>query len=159
MDAKKQTVLTLEGLEKLENELEELKTKTRKDLADKIKKAIAFGDLSENSEFDEAKNEQALVEERIAKIEAILKNAKIIDSNELTDDLVQIGSKVKIEDLTYNEVVEYRIVGSMEADPSKGRISDESPVGKSLLGHRVGEEVKAKTPLGVSKIKIVEISR
>ena len=159
MNSDKQTVLTSEGLKKLETELEELKTKTRKDVANKIKEAIAFGDLSENSEYDEAKNEQALVEARIIQIEAMLKNVKIVDSSDLTDDLVQIGSKVKINDLTYDEVLEYRIVGSVEANPNEGRISDESPVGRSLLGHRAGEEVEAQTPGGKLKLKILEISR
>ena len=159
MNSDKQTVLTSEGLKKLETELEELKTKTRKNVANKIKEAIAFGDLSENSEYDEAKNEQALVEARIVQIEAMLKNVKIVDSSDLTDDLVQIGSKVKINYLTYDEVLEYRIVGSVEANPNEGRISDESPVGRSLIGHRVGEEVEAQTPGGKLKLKILEISR
>lgn len=159
MSAEKKTVLTEEGLRKLEHELEDLKTKKRRDVAEKIKAALAFGDLSENSEYDEAKNEQAIVEARILKIESMLKNSKVVDSAELTNDLVQIGSKVTINDLTYDEVLEYRIVGSMEANPSEGKISDESPVGKCLLGHRVGEEVKAMTPSGVLKLKIVKISR
>lgn len=157
--SEKKTVLTSEGLKKLESELEELKTKTRKDVANKIKVAISFGDLSENSEYDEAKNEQALVEARIIQIENMLKNVQIVDSNDLSDDLVQIGSKVKINDLTYDEVLEYRIVGSMEINPNEGKISDESPVGKSLLGHRKGDIVKVQTPGGELEVKILEISR
>ncbi len=159
MNKEKQIVLTSEGLKKLENELDELKTKTRKTVADKIKLAISFGDLSENSEYDEAKNEQALVEARILQIENMLKNVKIVDSSDLTDDIVQIGSKVKINDLTFDEVFEYRIVGSMEANPNEGRISDESPVGKSLLGRRLGDVVEATTPAGKLKLKIMSISR
>ena len=155
----KQTILTSEGLKKLENELEELKTKTRKDVASKIKTAISFGDLSENSEYDEAKNEQAIVEARIAQIEAMLKDVKIVDSNELSNDIIEIGNKVKLKDVEYGDVLEYRIVGSMEANPIDGKISDESPVGKSLLGHKVGEIVETETPSGIIKYKVLSISR
>lgn len=159
MGSEKKTVLTSEGLKKLEAELEELKTKTRKDVANKIKVAVSFGDLSENSEYDEAKNEQAMVEDRILQLEAMLKNVKVVDSSNLSNDLVQIGSKVKINDLTYGEVLEYRITGSVEANPNEGRISDESPIGKSLLGHRVGDVFEVQTPGGKLKLEILEISR
>ncbi len=159
MSMNKQTILTSEGLKKLENELEELKTKTRKDVASKIKTAISFGDLSENSEYDEAKNEQAIVEARIAQIEAMLKDVKIVDSNELSNDIIEIGNKVKLKDVEYGDVLEYRIVGSMEANPIDGKISDESPVGKSLLGHKVGEIVETETPSGIIKYKVLSISR
>lgn len=155
----KQKILTAEGLKKLEDELEILKTKTRKDVAEKIKTAISFGDLSENSEYDEAKNEQALIEARISQIESIMKTAEVVDSSKLSNDLVQVGSKVKVYDFTYDEVLEYRIVGSMEVNPNEGKISDESPVGKCLLGHSVGEVVEAKIPDGVLKFEIMEISR
>lgn len=155
----KQTILTSEGLKKLEDELEELKTKTRKDVASKIKTAISFGDLSENSEYDEAKNEQAMVEARIAQIEAMLKDVKIVDSNELSNDKIEIGNKVKLEDVSYGDILEYRIVGSMEANPIEGKISDESPVGKSLLGHKVGEIVETETPSGIIKYKVLSINR
>ena len=159
MSIQKQTILTSDGLKKLEDELEELKTKTRKDVASKIKTAISFGDLSENSEYDEAKNEQAIVESRIAQIEAMLKNAKIVDSDQLSNDIVEIGSKVKLKDVSDGEIFEYRIVGSMEANPMEGRISDESPVGKSLLGHKIGEIVETNTPSGVVKYEILDINR
>lgn len=155
----KQTILTDEGLKKLEEELEQLKTVTRKEVADKIKVALSFGDLSENSEYDEAKNEQALVESRIVQIEAMLKNVKILDEDELTNDIVSVGSKVKLFDKEFNEEVDYQIVGSTEADPMSGRISDESPVGQSMLGHKVGDVVEVETPGGVCLYEVLEITK
>ena len=155
----KQTILTDEGLKKLEEELEQLKTVTRKEVADKIKVALSFGDLSENSEYDEAKNEQALVESRIVQIEAMLKNVKILDEDELTNDLVSVGSKIKLFDKEFDEEVDYQIVGSTEADPMSGRISDESPVGQSLLGHKVGDVVEVETPGGVCLYEVLEITK
>lgn len=155
----KQTILTDEGLKKLEEELEQLKTVTRKEVADKIKVALSFGDLSENSEYDEAKNEQALVESRIVQIEAMLKNVKILDEDELTNDNVSVGSKVKLFDKEFNEEVDYQIVGSTEADPISGRISDESPVGQGLLGHKVGDVVEIETPGGVCLYEVLEITK
>ena len=153
----KQTILTDEGLKKLEDELEHLKTVTRKEVAEKIKVALSFGDLSENSEYDEAKNEQAMVESRIAQIEAMLKNVKILDADELSNDMVSVGSKVKLFDKEFNEEVVYQIVGSTEADPLQGRISDESPVGKFLLGHKVGDVVEVETPGGICLYEVLEI--
>ena len=155
----KQTILTDEGLKKLEEELEQLKTVTRKEVADKIKVALSFGDLSENSEYYEAKNEQALVESRIVQIEAMLKNVKILDEDELTNDNVSVGSKVKLFDKEFNEEVDYQIVGSTEADPMSGRISDESPVGQGLLGHKVGDVVEIETPGGVCLYEVLEITK
>ena len=155
----KQTILTDEGLKKLEEELEQLKTVTRKEVADKIKVALSFGDLSENSEYDEAKNEQALVESRIVQIEAMLKNVKILDEDELTNDIVSVGSKIKLFDKEFDEEVDYQIVGSTEADPMSGRISDESPVGQSLLGHKVGDVVEVETPGGVCLYDVLEITK
>lgn len=155
----KQVLLTDEGLKKLEAELEELKTVMRKDIAEKIKVALSFGDLSENSEYDEAKNDQALVEARIAQIEAMLKNAKILDENEVSTEIVNVGSKVKVLDMEYKEEVTYRIVGSTEANPMNGRISDESPLGKVLIGKRVGDEVSVDAPAGTIFYKILEISK
>ena len=155
----KQTILTDEGLKKLEEELEQLKTVTRKEVADKIKVALSFGDLSENSEYDEAKNEQALVESRIVQIEAMLKNVKILDEDELTNDIVSVGSKIKLFDKEFDEEVDYQIVGSTEADPMSGRISDESPVGQSLLGHKVGDVVEVETPGGVCLYEVLEITK
>lgn len=155
----KQTIITDEGLRKLESELEELKTVKRKEIAEKIKVALSFGDLSENSEYDEAKNEQAIIEGRIAEIENQLKNVQILDENELTTETVHVGSRVRIKERDSDETEEYRIVGSTEADPMSGRISDESPIGKSLLGHRQGEEVEIIIPNGVIYYTIMEIAK
>lgn len=155
----KQVVLTDEGLKKLEVELETLKTEKRKEIADKIKVALSFGDLSENSEYDEAKNEQAMVEARIVQIEAMLKNVKLIDDDEISTDTVVLGSKVKVLDVEFNEETVYSIVGSTEADPDQNKISDESPVGKALLGHAAGETVQVETPGGMIDFKILEIAK
>lgn len=155
----KQTLLTDEGLKNYENELEYLKDVKRKEIAEKIKVARSFGDLSENSEYDEAKNDQAMLEARIAQIEAVLKNAKIIDDSELTNELIHVGSKVKVHDCEFDEDVEYQIIGSNEADPFEGRLSDESPVGAALLGHKVGDTVEVETPDGTIKFIVLEISR
>ena len=153
----KQVILTEEGLRNLENELENLKTVKRKEVAEKIKVALSFGDLSENSEYDEAKNEQAIIEARILEIESMLKDVKIIDEHELSTELVNVGSKVKVEDMEYSEVIDYKIVGPSEADPREGKISDESPVGAALIGHEAGEIVKVETPGGICTYKIIEI--
>lgn len=153
----KQVILTEEGLRNLESELENLKTVKRKEVAEKIKVALSFGDLSENSEYDEAKNEQAIIEARILEIESMLKDVKIIDEHELSTELVNVGSKVKVEDMEYSEVIDYKIVGPSEADPREGKISDESPVGAALIGHEAGEIVKVETPGGICTYKIIEI--
>jgi transcription elongation factor GreA len=153
----KEVLLTEEGLHNLESELENLKTVKRKEVAEKIKVALSFGDLSENSEYDEAKNEQAIMEFRIAEIEGILKNVKIIDEHELSTEIIHVGSKVKIHDKECDEIFEYRIVGSNESNPIDGKISDESPVGAGLLGHKVGEVLSIKTPSGIRKYEVVEI--
>ena len=155
----KQVLLTDEGLKKLEAELEELKTVKRKEIAEKIKVALSFGDLSENSEYDEAKNDQAMIESRISTIEDMLKNVKVIDEDDLTTEHIHVGSKVRVRDVEFDEVCEYQIVGSNEADPADGRISDESPVGKGLLGHKVGERVEVETPAGPMAYEILEISK
>jgi len=155
----KQVLLTDEGLSKLESELEELKSVKRKEIAEKIKVALSFGDLSENSEYDEAKNEQAIVEARIAEIEAMLKNAKLIDGEEIGTETVSIGSKVKIYDNDLKEEVIYQIVGSTEADPAVGRISDESPFGVSLIGKNVGDTVAIEVPDGEITVKVLEIMK
>ena len=155
----KQVVLTEEGLKRLEEELEELKTVKRKEVAEKIKVALSFGDLSENSEYDEAKNEQAIVEARIVQVEAILKNVKVLGDDELGTDVVGLGAKVKLLDVEFDEEMEYLLVGSAEADPMNGKISDESPVGKAVMGHRVGEVVEAETPSGMVSFKILGITR
>ena len=155
----KQFILTDNGVKKYEHELEDLKTIKRKEIAEKIKVALSFGDLSENSEYDEAKNEQAKVEARIAQLEAMLKNAKIIDEEDISLDAVNIGSKVTLLDLEFNEEAVYKIVGSAEADPMAGLISDESPLGSQLLGHRVGDTVVVDAPAGEVSYKVTDISR
>ncbi len=155
----KQVMVTAEGLKQLEEELDYLKGEKRKEIAEKIKVARSYGDLSENSEYDDAKNEQAILEARIVTIEATLKNAVIIDEDSMTNEHIHIGSKMKIENITMGRVMEYKIVGSNESDPSQGKISDESPVGMALLGHSVGDVVEVETPSGVLGIKVLEISR
>ena len=155
----KKYVLTETGRDKLVKELEELKTVTRKENAERIKVALSFGDLSENSEYDEAKNQQAKDEARIIEIEEILKNATVLNESDLNTNAVTIGSKVRLLDTEYDEEVEYHIVGSTEAEPMMGKISDESPVGKALLGHMVGDDVEVEAPDGILILKILEISR
>lgn len=153
------TVLTNDGLVKLEQELEELKTVKRKEIASKIKVALSFGDLSENSEYDEAKNEQAKVEARIAQLESMLQDVTLVNEDELDTEKIHIGSRISIKDLEINEVLEYRIVGSTEANPAEGKISDESPVGKALLGRSPGEIVEVDVPAGAIQFEILEIIR
>ncbi|MCI8350835.1 MAG: transcription elongation factor GreA [Oscillospiraceae bacterium] len=157
--ANKQIFLTDEGLHKLEQELEELKTVKRKEVAATIKVALSFGDLSENSEYDEAKNEQAMVEARIAELEAMLKQVVVLDEDDLSTDQVSVGSKVRVVDVEFDEEELYQIVGSTEADPASGRISDESPVGKALLGGKVDDIVEAEVPGGVITFRILEIMK
>jgi len=156
--AEKKTVLTLEGLKKLEEELLELKVVRRKDVAGKIKEARGQGDLSENAEYDAAKEEQAEIETRIALIEKMLRNAEVIDDEELDGETVGIGSTVKVLDMEFNEEVEYTIVGSTEADPIGGRISNESPLGVALLSRKCGETVVVDAPQGPIKYQILGIS-
>ncbi len=155
----KQIVLTSEGLEKLENELQELKTVKRKEIADKIKVATSFGDLSENSEYNEAKNEQAIIEARIAQLENILKNVKILDESDVSTTRVSMGCKVKVKDYEFDEEVCYQIVSSAESNPDEFKISDESPVGKALLQRKKGAVVEVDAPSGVIKLKILEITK
>lgn len=151
--------LTDDGLKKLQDELEFLKTEGRADIAEKIKVARGYGDLSENSEYDEAKNEQAKIEARIVEIEAMLKNVEIIEDIKGKAKTVVVGVKVKVFDEAYNEECEYRVVGSTEADPRQGKISDESPVGKALLGKKVGDEVVVEAPGEEYKLKILALSK
>ncbi|MBR6407056.1 MAG: transcription elongation factor GreA [Clostridia bacterium] len=157
--ASKKYVLTEKGRQNLVDELEQLKNVTRKENAERLKIALSFGDLSENSEYDEAKNQQAKDEARIIEIEEILKNSTVLDESDLNTSVVNIGSKVRIYDMEYDEEMEYHIVGSTEAEPLSGKISDESPVGKALMGHLAGEEVDIEVPDGTLKLKILEISR
>ena len=152
-------VLTKEGYAKLEAELEELKTVRRADVAEKIKIARSFGDLSENSEYDEAKNEQGLLESRIAEIQAILAHAQIIDSDEISTEKAGLGTTVKILDVEMEEEMEFHIVSTKEADLDKGKLSDESPIGAALVGRKVGETVDVETPSGMVQLKILEISK
>ena len=158
----KKVVLTYEGLRKLEEELEDLKTVKRKEVAAKIKEARGQGDLSENAEYDAAKEEQGEIESRIAVIEKMLRNAEVIDDDEVGADIVTVGSKVKIWDVEFEEEIEYTIVGSAEADPmnsENGKISNESPVGRGLLGHTTGDLVSIETPGGMAEFKVLAISR
>lgn len=159
MTNNKEVILTYEGLKKLEEELEYLKGVKRREIAERIKQALAFGDISENSEYDEAKNEQAQVEGRIVHIENMLKNVKLIDEDEVSTETVSLGSKVKLYDIEFDEEVEYYIVGSTEADPSKYKISNESPVGSALIGQGKGSVVEVVVPDGVIKFKVLEIHK
>ncbi|NBG88721.1 transcription elongation factor GreA [Isachenkonia alkalipeptolytica] len=152
-------VLTVKGRKKIEEELEQLKVVRRKEVAERIKQAIDFGDISENSEYDEAKNEQAQVEERISKLSNILKNAKIVDENDINTDYVSVGTVAKVKDLDDGEILEYTIVGASEADPYELKISNASPIGKALLNQQVGDVVEVKIPDGVSRYEIVDIER
>ncbi|WP_425539552.1 transcription elongation factor GreA [Microaceticoccus formicicus] len=153
----KEVILTKEGLQKLEEELNLLRTTRRKEIAEKIKIARGFGDLSENAEYDEAKTEQAQNEDRIMKLENMLRNAQTIDESAISKDKVSIGSKIKILDIEFDEELEYTIVGSAEADPIKGLISNVSPVGSALIGKKAGETVSVNAPGGIVEYKILEL--
>ncbi|MCM1167762.1 MAG: transcription elongation factor GreA [Ruminococcus sp.] len=153
------TVLTRKGEEKLKEELNELRSVRRREVAEKIKVALSFGDLSENSEYDEAKNEQGMVESRIAEIEQTLAHAQIIDDEDISTEKVGIGTTVKILDMDMDEEMEFKMVGTKEADINSGKMSDESPIGAAIMGHAVGEEVEVETPSGVIGFKILEIRK
>jgi transcription elongation factor GreA len=153
----KEVILTREGLEKLEKELEELKTTRRREVAARIKQAIEFGDISENSEYEDAKNEQAFIEGRILTLEQMLRNARVIDGERAGTDEVTLGSTVLLKDLEYGDEVEYTIVGSVEADPGAHKISNESPVGKAILGQRKGSIVEVSVPAGLLRYQILDI--
>ena len=157
--AEKPVYFTYEGLKERERELEYLKTEKRKEVSEKIKVALGFGDLSENAEYDEAKNEQAEVELKIVKLEKMLKNAKIIDEDEISTDVVSVGIKVKVLDIDMEEEETYSLVGSEEADPMNNKISDESPVGRALIGAKAGDVVTVNAPNGDFEMKILEISK
>ena len=159
MSQAKKFIMTYEGVKKLEEELEYLKTVKRKEITEKIKVALGYGDLSENSEYDEAKNDQAFTEGRIIQLENMLKNAVVVDESEIPKDKVSVGSIVKVMDYDFDEEVEYSIVGSAEADPMNFKISNESPVGSALLGKKVGDVVEVAVPSGVSKFEVLEIRR
>ena len=153
----KEIVLTAEGLSKIEHELDELKTVHRREVNDRIRQAKEYGDLSENAEYEDAKQEQAFIEGRILKLEAMIRNARLIDESEYVADEVHLGAVVKVKDLKNNESYEFSIVGSAEADPSNRRISNESPLGKAMMGHKKGAVVDVITPRGQVKYKIESI--
>ena len=159
MSETKKFLMTYEGVKKLEDELEFLKTVKRKEITEKIKVALGYGDLSENSEYDEAKNEQAFTEGRIIQLENMLKNAVVVDESEIPTDKVAVGTIVKVKDYEFDEEVEYSLVGSAEADPMNFKISNESPVGAALLGKKVGDLVEVSVPGGVNKFEILGIRR
>jgi transcription elongation factor GreA len=153
----KDVILTPEGYDRLVEELEQMRTVRRQEVADRIREAREFGDISENSEYDDAKNEQAMLEARIAQFEERLRAARVIDSSEVTTDVVSLGSQVRLKDLSHGDSVTYTIVGSAEADPTEGRLSNESPVGRAVMGRKKGEEVDVSTPGGATTMKIVSI--
>lgn len=155
----KQITVSSEGLKKLKEELEYLRTTKRKEVAENIKTARSFGDLSENSEYDEAKDEQGKVEKRIVDIEEMLKNIRVVDNNDVKTDTASVGSKVKVFYVDDNEEAEYTIVGPTEADPLAGKISDDSPVGSAILGKKTDDEFIVETPGGNVKMRILSISR
>ncbi len=155
----KQIIVSNEGLKKLQQELEHLKTVKRKEVALAIQKARAYGDLSENSEYDEAKNEQAEIEGKIAKLEATLENAIVLDDADLGTDKVSVGNKVSVHNIDDDSDAEYKIVSTTEADPIMGLISDDSPLGKALLGQRKGDSINVETPMGIVKYTITDISK
>ena len=155
----KKNLLTYEGLQKLENELQDLKVVKRKEVAQKIKEAREQGDLSENAEYDAAKDEQRDIEARIDEIEKILKNAELVIEEEVDLDKINVGCRVRILDLEYDEEMEYKLVGSTEANSLKGKISNESPVGRALIGAKVGDVVNVETQAGELKYKVLEIQR
>ena len=156
--SEKKTMLTYDGLKKLEAELQDLKVVRRREVAQLIKEARSQGDLSENAEYDAAKEEQAAVEARIVQLEKMLRNAEVIDEESLGGEVVSIGSKVTVFDIEYDEKVEYLIVGSTEADPLMGRISNESPLGQALIGHGLDEVVSVEAPDGSLQYRILEIA-
>lgn len=155
----KEVFMTEEGYRKIEEELDELKSVKRKEISDRIKQALEFGDISENSEYDQAKSDQAQLEEKILKLENMLRNSKIIEEDSLNTSMVSIGSTVKVKCLADDEVEEFTIVGSAEADPFDGKVSNESPIGMALIGKKKNAVVKVAVPDGVIEYKITKISK
>ena len=153
----KEVILTPEGYEKLKTEIEELSTTKRREVAERIRVAREFGDIAENAEYDDAKNEQMLLEHRIATLEERLRDARVISKKDIAKDVVSVGSKVKLRDVSAKETIEYHIVGSAEANPAENKLSNESPVGKAIIGHKKGETVEVAAPRGTLKFKILEI--
>ena len=159
MGEEKEILLTQEGYDKLEQELDTLKTEKRAEISERIKIALGFGDLSENSEYDEAKNAQAANETKIAELENKLRYAKIIDESEIDTKTVQVGNTVKVLDIEFNEEVSYTIVGSTEVDLAENKISNESPIGKALLGAKKNQTIDVQAPAGIMKYKILAITK
>ena len=155
----KEVILTLEGLKKIEEELERFKSVKRREVAERIKEAIEFGDISENSEYEDAKNEQAMIEGRILTLEKMLRNAKVIDEGDIHTDVVSVGSTVRLKDIEVGDEIDYTIVGSAEADPTENKISNESPVGKAILGQKNGSVVEVSVPAGKLQYQIMNIKK
>ena len=153
----KEVILTPDGLKRLEEELETLKSVKRREVAERIKVAIGYGDISENSEYEDAKNEQAFIEGRVLTLEKMLRNARIINSDEIVTDVVSIGVTVNVEDMEYGDIMEYTIVGTAESDPLNNKISNESPVGRAIIGKKIGTIVDVNVPAGVIQYKILDI--
>ena len=153
----KEVILTPEGHKKLQAEIEYLSSEKRREVAERIRIAREFGDITENAEYDDAKNEQALLEHRIATLEERLRDARVITKKDVAKDVVSVGSKVRLRDVSAKQTVEYRIVGSAEANPAENKLSNESPVGKAIIGHKKGETVEVAAPRGSMKYKILEI--
>jgi len=153
----KDVLLTKEGYENLKSEIEYLSTEKRREVAERIKIAREFGDITENAEYDDAKNEQAMLEARIAKLEERIAAARVIEKKEIAKDVVSVGAKVRLRDVDAKQTVEYHIVGSAEANPAEFKLSNESPVGRAIIGHKKGETVEVTTPRGSLKYKILEI--
>jgi len=157
--AEKQFILTAEGLKKIELKFDHLKSVRRREVAERIKQAIEFGDISENSEYEDAKNEQAFIEGEIITLEKMLRNSKLIDEDHIVTDVVSIGAIVVLKDLEFGDELEYTIVGSAEADPAELKISNESPVGQAILGQKIGSVVEVNVPAGILKYEVLEIRR
>jgi transcription elongation factor GreA len=155
--ALKEIILTPEGHEKLKEEIERLSTVKRREVAERIKQAREFGDITENAEYDDAKNEQAMLEHRIATLQERLKSARVIQKKEIPTGVVAVGTKVRLRDIDAKETIEYHIVGSAEANPAEHKLSNESPVGRAIIGHKKGETVEVSAPRGSLKFKIIEI--
>ena len=153
----KEVILTPEGYKKLQEEIDHLRGEKRREVAERIRVAREFGDIAENAEYDDAKNEQAMLEARIAKLEERLAAARVIEKKEIAKDVVSVGAKVRLRDVDAKQTVEYHIVGSAEANPAEYKLSNESPVGRAIIGHKKGETVEVTTPRGSLKYKILEI--
>ena len=153
----KEVILTADGYKKLQQEIDVLRNDKRREVAERIRVAREFGDIAENAEYDDAKNEQAMLEHKIAQLEERLLSARVITKKEISKDAVSVGSKVRLRDMQANKTFEYHIVGSAEANPAQNKLSNESPVGKAIMGHKKGDVVEAPTPKGAKKFKIMEV--